>query len=95
MTFGQSLAKYRKGKVLTQRNVAEAINVPLHVIIELERDAVDPNQFSHLEELSMLVGAPLQELRALAQNYSEHSALRRKVEADEEFSMLAFRRSQE
>lgn len=95
MTFGQVLARYRKNSVLTQRNVAEAINVSLSTIIDLERDILDPSEFDRLAELASAVGAPLQELHTLATSHVEHSSYRRKLEADEEFSMLAFRRSQE
>lgn len=95
MTFGQAVARYRKERVLTQRNVADLMKLPLSAIVELERDVADPNTFDRLDELALLLGASPQELRGLAAKHAEDAAYRRKVEADEEFSMLAFRRSQE
>jgi len=95
MTFGQVLANHRKQKFLTQRNIAEAMNVSLSEIVDLERDIADPRTFGKLNELASVVGISSEQLQALARNHHEHSAFRRKLDADEEFSMLAFRRSQE
>ena len=95
MTFGQTVAHYRKQVFLTQRDLAEAMHVTLQEMNELERDITDPNVFGRLEGLARIIQAPADELRTLALAHSEHHAYRRKVEEDEMFSMMTFRRSQE
>jgi transcriptional regulator with XRE-family HTH domain len=94
-TFGETIAHYRKLNSLTQRDLAEAMHVPLREMSELERDITDPNVFGRLDELSRLIKAPVEELYSLATHHPEHFAYRRKVENEEMFSMITLRRSRE
>lgn len=95
MTFGQTIARHRKQKMMTQERVAAMLHISARELNDIERDVIDPNTVMYLEELASIVHAPIDELRILAQHHVEDARRRRMVEAEENFSMLTLRRSRE